>query len=226
MRGSSIGHCPSGASGAMSTAFSVSGRLCVGWSGEPTELNARTSRFRPRCARGTRPSSSFMNAIRIRPLTSLDGVDPLVVEAERQGFAFMRRFVEEWASGANRFDGPGECVLGAFSAGQLLGVAGLNRDPYVDVEGVGRLRHLYVLASARRLGVGTLLVRRILQEARSSFHVVRLRTTTASAFYLRLGFSGVDEETASHLMPVASGATKDRSLERPAPRKAGRQGQD
>src|SRR5580704_2328941 len=122
------------------------------------------------------------SAIRITPLTTLDAaIEPLLVEAEQQGFEFMRRLVEEWALGANRFDRQGERFLGAFGDGQLLGVGGLNRDPYANTDGVGRLRHLYVLASARRLGVGSLLVSHILQDAQPSFRVVRLRTTRAEA---------------------------------------------
>jgi GNAT superfamily N-acetyltransferase len=150
---------------------------------------------------------TLTDAIRIRPLTTLDAIGPLLVEAEQQGFEFMRRLVEEWASGANKFDRQGECLLGAFSDGRLLGVAGLNRDPYANADGVGRLRHLYVLASARRDGVASLLVHHILQEARRSFRIVRLRTTTAAAaaFYLRLGFTSIDEKTASHVMMIGSG---------------------
>ncbi|MBV8184353.1 MAG: GNAT family N-acetyltransferase [Hyphomicrobiales bacterium] len=147
------------------------------------------------------PSSGRMDAIRVARLNSLDGLRPLVIEAERQGFDFMRRLVEEWASGANKFEGRGECLLGAFGDGRLLGVAGLNQDPYAKVDAVGRLRHLYVLASARRLGVGSLLVQRILQEARPRFHILRLRATTGAAdFYSRLGFTSIHEKTASHVM--------------------------
>jgi GNAT superfamily N-acetyltransferase len=159
------------------------------------------------------------SAIRITPLTTLDAaIEPLLVEAEQQGFEFMRRLVEEWALGANRFDRQGERFLGAFGDGQLLGVGGLNRDPYANTDGVGRLRHLYVLASSRRLGVGSLLVSHILQDAQPSFRVVRLRTTTAeaAAFYLRLGFTTTDEKTASHVMFVGrggNGATTDRFSE-------------
>jgi len=87
-----------------------------------------------------------------------------------------------------------------------LGVVGLNRDPYADTEQIGRVRHLYVLASARRHGVGSLLVHHVLQEARRSFAIVRLRTTpAAAAFYLRLGFTSIDEKTASHVMIFGSG---------------------
>jgi GNAT superfamily N-acetyltransferase len=156
-----------------------------------------------------------MDAVRIRRLTSLDDVEPLLVEAEQQGFEFMRRLVEEWAAGANRFDHRGECLLGAFSGSQLVGIAGLNRDPYAKADGVGRLRHVYVLASARRHGVGSLLVHHIVQEARHSFHILRLRTTTApaAAFYLRLGFTRIDEKTASHVMVLGSGA-KGASMDR------------
>ena len=36
------------------------------------------------------------------------------------------------------------------SEGRLVGVCGLNVDPYLDDPSVGRVRHLYVLVAARR----------------------------------------------------------------------------
>ena len=139
--------------------------------------------------------------VEIRGLTALTAeIDSIVLEATTEGHRFMRRLCDEWASGSNRFDRPGELFLGAFADGRLAGVAGLNRDPYADDDKVGRLRHVYVLASARRLRVGSLLVQRILAEAAKTFAVVRLRTTTveAAAFYEHLGFEKTSEEAASH----------------------------
>ena len=86
-----------------------------------------------------------------------DGVEELRVEAAREGFRFVDKLAAEWRSGANRFAQSGEVFLGAFRGAELIAVSGLNRDPYTDQDGIGRLRHLYVRQSARRFGVGSAL---------------------------------------------------------------------
>ena len=163
-------------------------------------------------------SERYNNAIELRPLLALDpAVELLALEAEQQGFGFMRRLAAEWQSGDNRFDRPGECLLAAHYDSRLIGVGGLNRDPYVQGDGIGRLRHLYVHASARWLGVGSQLVAPILKQARGSFRVVRLRATTAeaAAFYGRLGFVSTSEEAASHVMVLDRGITGDNDAATP-----------
>src|SRR5438876_6602699 len=75
----------------------------------------------------------------------VDGLDGLLAESEQAGIRFVRRLVEEWSSGANRFDRPGEALFGARVGGQWVGVCGVNVDPYAAEERVGRVRHLYVL---------------------------------------------------------------------------------
>ncbi|MCA9729577.1 MAG: GNAT family N-acetyltransferase, partial [Candidatus Eisenbacteria bacterium] len=74
-----------------------------------------------------------------------------------------------------------------------LGIAGINKDPYTDVEGRGRLRHLYVLPEVRKHGIGRQLVDVVLNHARGRFREVVLRTTpTAKLFYEHLGFRTVE----------------------------------
>lgn len=139
--------------------------------------------------------------IEIRPVSSLtpDLLD-LAGQAETEGHRFMRRLVNEWRSGANRFDQPGEVLLAAYAAAGPVGLGGLNRDPYAASTATGRLRHLYVAINARRGRVGSLLVRTLLGRARSHFAVVRLRTKTPEGppFYARLGFETTDEDAATH----------------------------
>lgn len=138
-------------------------------------------------------------------LTALGpAAEPLRVDGASRGIDFVRRLFEDWMSGANRFDQPGEALLGAWQGDRLVGVGGLNRDPYAADEGVGRLRHVYVLASHRRLGIGETLVRRLLREAEGHFRVVRLRAVSpeAAAFYRVLGFSDCAEPAATHVIPV------------------------
>lgn len=144
-------------------------------------------------------------AIHVEQATALGpDLDPLVSEAEAEGYMFMRRLCDAWADGGNRFDRPGELLLTARIDGRLVGIGGLNHDPYTQAEGIGRLRHLYIAEDARRLGVGTVLVRQLLAAATPHFSIVRLRTSSpdAAAFYARLGFQPVEEAGATHILPL------------------------
>ncbi|WP_375589772.1 GNAT family N-acetyltransferase [Hoeflea alexandrii] len=134
-----------------------------------------------------------------RPI-SLDDIDvePLADEAWAYGYPFVERMRHDWKSGENRFDGPGERLVGAFYGASLIGFCGLNRDPYIS-EIAGRIRHLYVDLDHRQFGVGRTLVDRALDGASVWFPRVRLRATPASrSFYEHLGFVPVDETEATH----------------------------
>ena len=128
------------------------------------------------------------------------GIERLRADAARQGFRFIERLVSEWTSGTNAFGQPGERMLGAFADGMLVGVGGLNRDPYVNDPATGRMRHLYVHSDYRGQGIGRAIVDHLLKDARPTFSQVRLRTDTeeAAKFYLRCGFSPRSEPDASH----------------------------
>jgi len=105
-------------------------------------------------------------------------------------------------NGSNCFDGPSEIFLGIFQEQRLIAVGGLNVDPYITADPVGRLRHVYVLKRARHQGVATLLVRALLDGANRSFRSVRLFTDTkdGAMFYEALGFVPSLSSTASHEM--------------------------
>jgi GNAT superfamily N-acetyltransferase len=146
-------------------------------------------------------STSF----RIIPLLDLPAdVEDLRAEAAQEGFRFIDKLVAEWRSGTNRFDQPGEVLLGAIRANDLIAVGGLNRDPYADQPGIGRLRHLYVRQTMRRCGVGSALVQELIGSATSTFHLVRLRTDTplAADFYVGLGFRPAPSAAATHIWPL------------------------
>jgi ribosomal protein S18 acetylase RimI-like enzyme len=119
-----------------------------------------------------------------------DCLEALVAESEQQGFGFVRRLVEEWSAGTNRFDRPGEVLFVARVRGDVVGVCGLSVDPYAGDPAVGRVRHLYVLVSHRRSGIGEQLVADVVAAARGRFARLHLRTTNATAarLYERLGF--------------------------------------
>jgi GNAT superfamily N-acetyltransferase len=117
-------------------------------------------------------------------------VAPLITESEQAGLRFVRRLAEEWASGRNRFDRPGETMFGALMDGRLVGACGLNIDPYADDPRVGRVRHLYVLRAHRRLGIGRQLVGAVVAAAHGPFATLRLSTANPAAarLYESLGF--------------------------------------
>ena len=130
--------------------------------------------------------------MRIERLSELpsEALGPLVADSEQAGLRFVRRLAEEWASGRNRFDRSGEALFGAVVDGRMVGVCGLNVDPYAAAPGVGRVRHLYVLSACRRLGTGERLVAEVIAAARGRFGTLRLRTENEAAarLYERMGF--------------------------------------
>lgn len=136
--------------------------------------------------------------------------DPLVpalaalrAEARAEGYRFVDTLAEDWETGHNRFDRPGELLLAAWDGGMMIAVGGLNRDPYPCASGTGRLRHVFVAAARRRSGMGGALVRRLMDGAHDHFDRVRLRTASAKAglFYECLGFVRTNEDHATHVWP-------------------------
>jgi len=150
--------------------------------------------------------------VTLRRITSVgDEIDPMMSQANEQGFALVRRLKENWSSGFNRFELPGELFLGAYASNRLVGIGGLNRDPYVDdlspeKSRIGRVRHVYILSEVRRFGVGAMIMREIIREAAASFSRLRLLTNTAeaSAFYERLGFERTSERGATHSLRMGA----------------------
>ena len=146
-------------------------------------------------------SSTFHVAV-----ISLDDVDvtDLCLEAAEEGHRMLERLVREWRDGVNRFDRPGELLIGAFVRDRVVAIGGLNQEPYEPAAGLGRLRHLYVLRAYRRQGVGTALVRLLLSHADGSFSAVRLRTHTeqADVFYRQVGFRPTTKSTATHEIQI------------------------
>jgi len=154
--------------------------------------------------KGAAPGDAPKNGakFRIEPIAEKLPFDfpELIVEAERQGHEFVRRFVENWQAGRERFSGPGEGVFAAFLGTKLIGIAGIAADPYLGDANIGRIRHVFVTRAARREGVASALVATCLERGRR-FHAIRLRTRNpdAARLYERFGFAPVDLKDASHI---------------------------
>ena len=145
--------------------------------------------------------------MRIERLSELpsEALGPLVADSEQAGLRFVRRLAEEWASGRNRFDRSGEALFGAVVEGRMVGVCGLNVDPYTTAPRVGRVRHLYVLSAYRKLGLGQRLVAEVVVAAQGTFGTLRVRTENegAARLYERMRFRRcADLADCTHLMEL------------------------
>jgi GNAT superfamily N-acetyltransferase len=145
----------------------------------------------------------------ITKITDLDlgSLQKLRAESSQEGFRFMERLCEEWASGVNRFDAPGEALFLAVADTQVVGVCGVNRDPYARNARTGRVRRLYVLPEHRRGGVGGALLEAVIAHARGHFDLVRVRTEAADHFYTARGFRLDDSDAeATHVLQFTNAA--------------------
>ena len=136
----------------------------------------------------------------------LDRVRDLLADSEAAGSRIVRRLIDDWADRTNRFDRPGEALFGAWAGGRLVGVCGLNVDPYAGDDRVGRVRHLYVLTPSRRLGVGRQLMTEIIDSAGRRFDTLRLRTNNAEAarLYVAMGFRpSAESDRFTHVLDLA-----------------------
>ncbi len=128
----------------------------------------------------------------VSQVTDLDAAElqPLIDESLADGFGFIQRLAEDYASGKHRFDGPQDALFTIRTDGVLVAVGGFTPDAYSGDPAVGRVRRVYVLAGFRRGGVGRALLGAIVEGARPLFETLVLRTDTerASRFYESIGF--------------------------------------
>jgi GNAT superfamily N-acetyltransferase len=131
---------------------------------------------------------------------SLKDIAELLEESKDEGFRHIERLLNEFESGVNRFDKPGEALYVAVVANRIVGIGGLNTDPYSN-DTAGRLRRLYVLKECRGQGIGKEITETILGKAKDYYKTIVLKTDNpkASKFYVRLGFSKIaDNDKVTH----------------------------
>ncbi|MBI1259146.1 MAG: GNAT family N-acetyltransferase [Chloroflexi bacterium] len=146
-----------------------------------------------------------MSEITVHPIEklTLNELRPLLDESLVEGYRFLQTLWDEYESGRNRFDRPDARLFGLFDDQYLVGVGGVQRDPYQNRPDVGRVRHVYVLEAYRRQGAGKRLVETLVNYARDHFDLLTLRTQTqaATAFYEAIGFDNQPEVSqATHCL--------------------------
>ncbi|OTX33191.1 GNAT family N-acetyltransferase [Bacillus thuringiensis serovar brasilensis] len=114
----------------------------------------------------------------------------LVQESKEEGFKFLKKLINEYENELNTFNKSGECLYGIFQGEKLIGIGGLNADPYTENNKIGRLRRFYIAKDYRRIGLGKLLLNKLLSHAEKYFKVVVLHTDTkqGDVFYTANGF--------------------------------------
>ncbi|MBM7656550.1 GNAT family N-acetyltransferase [Neobacillus cucumis] len=118
-------------------------------------------------------------------------LDSLVKQSKEEGFRFLERLVNDFKNGSNTFNHFGEGLFGVFNEGGVLfAIGGLNKDPFSNDQYIGRLRRFYVSKEYRRNGIGSLLIKEIIEEAKRYYRILVLHTDTEQAdkFYTSIGF--------------------------------------
>ena len=120
-------------------------------------------------------------------------------EADRDGVRNMGLLIDEWESGAEHFDAPGEALFGAFDGNALIGVGGVTIESDADAM---RMRRLYVLHDWRKRGAGRALAQVMIANGLESadFLTCNARATPAAAkFWEAMGFAPVDAPGWTHV---------------------------
>ncbi|MFA7193865.1 MAG: GNAT family N-acetyltransferase [Candidatus Paceibacterota bacterium] len=123
-------------------------------------------------------------------------------ESTLDGDLFIQKTIDEWRSGVNTFSKPSEKLWGLTIDDEIIGLGGLNQDPYTENPEVGRVRHVYIMKKYRGLGLSKILMKLIINRAKQHFTSLRLSTKNpvAISLYESLGFEKTEEHKATHII--------------------------
>jgi GNAT superfamily N-acetyltransferase len=123
--------------------------------------------------------------------------DTIRAEARAEGYRFLDRLATDWASGAMRFDRPGEALLAVYSEGVLAAIGGITIDPIV-AEAL-RMRRFYCRRAFRRTGIGGEIAQALLERARSVLVVTLNAAVKSVPFWESLGFVPEARDGHTHI---------------------------
>lgn len=130
--------------------------------------------------------------LKIVPIKDFDvnEINILVELSVGEGFNFLNRLREDWLNGVNRFDKENERLYLLKIEEEIVGVGGINHCPYVENKRVGRIRRVYIHPDYRRKGFGKKLMSVLIDEFKSVYEKIVLRTDNkeSSKFYESIGF--------------------------------------
>jgi GNAT superfamily N-acetyltransferase len=160
----------------------------------------RSRRPRGWCLSTSRIEVSIERATQLEP----NDLDELVIRSLEEGFQFVQRLRDEYESGVNRFEHPGEALLLARDAQMVIAVVGLNLDPEGQL-GVMRVRRFYVLPEYRRQVLGQKMLLEVIKLAREAHaKILELHTDNPQAawFYERNGFQTLNSSNPTHRLTL------------------------
>ncbi len=133
--------------------------------------------------------------------SNISALQQIADEATSQGYEFVQRTIDEWKSGVNTFSKPSEKLWGMIVDGEIIGLGGLNQDPFTDDPTLGRARHVYVAEKYRGHGLSKVILNLIITRAKEYFKSLRLATTNpiAVSLYESLGFVNDDSKTPADI---------------------------
>lgn len=161
--------------------------------------------------RGVRPGATPGRIGRLKSLGTFticpggphlaEGLHVLAGDAEREGIRIVRRLIERWADGTERFDGVGEGVLVAVAGHRVIGVGALSQCP--SVGGALRVRRFYVSPGWRRRGVARALAGQLIESGFAHADLLTCNAAASSAappFWESMGFEPVTAEGITHTL--------------------------
>ena len=118
------------------------------------------------------------------------GITTLANTAELEGYAHVTRLIDDFKAAENRFTQPGEALFACFAGEHLVGVGGVNQDPYDANPHAGRVRRVYVHPDYRRQRLASALMATLERHASRHFETLNLFTSSeqACSFYRHLGY--------------------------------------
>ena len=128
------------------------------------------------------------------------GFEALREAARHEGYRHLDRLANDWASGAIRFDRPGEALLAARIDDALAGIGGMTLEP--DLPGALRMRRFHVDPAHRRRGIATALAQALLDRATANGAPVTVNAPGEAArpFWEHLGFRPVTGARYTHIL--------------------------
>lgn len=138
-------------------------------------------------------------SLRVVANTLPDDVVLLADEAEREGYEHIRRLVDEWKTGRNRFARRGEQLLVAIDGNDVVAVGGLTTE-FCRKDWL-RMRRYYVLPAYRGRGIGRMIAARLLDHARTFTDTVTVHAGSANAslFWEAMRFQPMQCGTYTHI---------------------------
>jgi ribosomal protein S18 acetylase RimI-like enzyme len=126
--------------------------------------------------------------------SNISTLNELVAESIYEGHLLGKKLMDEWKTG-NTFSKKGEKFWAFVIEGEPIAMGGINVDPFIDDEGVGRVRHIYVANKYRRQGLAKEMLHLIIDRAKEYFKTLRLstRNSIAGEMYKSFGFEFVGE---------------------------------